>query len=256
MGSRVIVEVRNLSMNYHTLTGETAALNNLSLQVQEGEFVSIVGPSGCGKSTLLSLICGLLQPSAGEVLVAGEPVRGPSPKMGYMPQHDQLFPWRNIMQNVTLGLEVQHKLTDENKAKAKYLLEKYGLGDFMAHYPSQLSGGMRQRAALIRTLAIDPEILILDEAFSALDYQTRLVVSDEVRKIIHSENKTSLLVTHDISEAISMSDRVVVLTKRPAQVKNIYNIELSCDEVSPIRRRECPEFRYYFNAIWKELGVK
>ncbi len=256
MESKVIVEVRNLSKNYHTLNGETAAINNLSLQIREGEFVSIVGPSGCGKSTLLSLICGLLQPSAGEVLVGGEPVKGPSAKMGYMPQHDQLFPWRNIIENVTLGLEVQHKLTDETKMKAQNLLQKYGLGDFLYHYPSQLSGGMRQRAALIRTLAIDPEILILDEAFSALDYQTRLLVADEVRKIIHSEKKTTILVTHDISEAISMADRVVVLTRRPASVKKIYDIELSCDEVSPIRRRECPEFRYYFNAIWKELDVK
>lgn len=256
MGSRVIVEVRNLTMNYHTLTGETAALKDLSLSVREGEFVSIVGPSGCGKSTLLSLICGLLQPSGGEVFVAGEPVKGPSNKMGYMPQHDQLFPWRNILQNVTLGLEVQHKLTEETKGNAQKLLQKYGVGEFMEHYPSQLSGGMRQRAALIRTLAIDPEILILDEAFSALDYQTRMVVSDEVRKIIHAEKKTTLLVTHDISEAISMSDRVVVLSKRPANVKKIYNIELSCDEVSPIRKRECPEFRHYFNSIWKELDVK
>ncbi|MFY9174633.1 MAG: ABC transporter ATP-binding protein [Peptococcia bacterium] len=256
MGSRVIVEARNLTMNYHSLTGETAALKDLSLQVREGEFVSIVGPSGCGKSTLLSLICGLLQPSAGEIIVASEKVKGPSNKMGYMPQHDQLLPWRNILQNVTLGLEVQHKLTEERKENAKKLLRKYGLGEFIYHYPSQLSGGMRQRAALIRTLAIEPEILILDEAFSALDYQTRMLVSDEVRRIIQAENKTTLLVTHDISEAISMADRVVVLTKRPAKVKKIYDIELSCDEVSPIRRRECPEFRHYFNSIWKELDVK
>jgi len=256
MESRVIVEVRDLALNYHTLAGETAALQNLSLQIKEGEFVSIIGPSGCGKSTLLSLICGLLQPSSGVVLVDGESVVGPNPKMGYMPQHDQLFPWRNIIQNVTLGLEVQHKLNEVTRTRAEKLLDKYGLGDFINHYPSQLSGGMRQRAALIRTLAVDPEILILDEPFSALDYQTRLLVSDEVRKIIHNEKKTTILVTHDIAEGISMSDRIVVLTQRPAEIKNIHNIVLSCDEISPIRKRECPEFRHYFNAIWKELDVK
>lgn len=256
MESRVIVEVRNLSMNYHTLAGETPALQKLSLEIREGEFVSIIGPSGCGKSTLLSLICGLLQPSSGEVLVDGELVTGPTAKMGFMPQHDQLFPWRNIIQNVTLGLEVQHKLTEQTRTKAQKLLEKYGLGDFTHHYPAQLSGGMRQRAALIRTLAVDPEILILDEPFSALDYQTRLLVSDEVRKIIHNEKKTTILVTHDIAEGISMSDRIVVLTQRPAGIRNIHDIVLSCDEISPIRKRESPEFRLYFNAIWKELDVK
>lgn len=256
MAARVIVETKNISMNYHTLEGETAAINNLSLQVEEGEFISIIGPSGCGKSTLLSLICGLIKPSGGEAFIDGERVEGPNPHMGYMPQRDQLFPWRNIFQNVLIGLEVQHKLNEETREKAKYLLEKYGLGDFLKHYPSQLSGGMRQRVALIRTLAIDPEILLLDEPFSALDYQTRLAVSDEVRKIIYSENKTTILVTHDIAEGISMSDRVVVLTKRPATVKNIHKIELSAEGISPISRREAPEFRHYFNQIWKELDVK
>ncbi|PKM90933.1 MAG: spermidine/putrescine ABC transporter ATP-binding protein [Firmicutes bacterium HGW-Firmicutes-12] len=256
MESRVIVDVRNLTMKYHTLAGETAALNNLSLQVREGEFVSIIGPSGCGKSTLLSLICGLLSPSGGNILVDGETVQGPNPKIGYMPQRDQLFPWRNILMNVTLGLEVQNKLNEKTRSNAKDLLVKYGLGDFLYHYPAQLSGGMRQRVALIRTLAIDPEILILDEPFSALDYQTRLSVSDEVKRIINNEKKTTILVTHDIAEAISISDRIVVLTKRPADIKNIHDIALSCDDISPIRRRECPEFRHYFNLLWKELEVK
>lgn len=255
MGSRVIVEVKNLTMNYHTLAGETAALENLSLQVREGEFVSIIGPSGCGKSTLLSLICGLLKPSKGDILVDGEAVTGPNSKIGYMPQRDQLFPWRSIMMNVTLGLEVQNKLNEETKDKAKNLLVKYGLGEFIDHYPAQLSGGMRQRAALIRTLAIDPEILILDEPFSALDYQTRLSVSDEVKRIILNERKTTILVTHDIAEGISISDRIVVLTQRPAGIKNIHDIKLSCNDISPIKRRESQEFRHYFNLIWKELEV-
>ncbi|MBZ4653107.1 MAG: spermidine/putrescine transporter ATP-binding protein [Peptococcaceae bacterium] len=256
MEAKVIVEAKDLTMNYHTLDGETAAIKDLNLQVYEGEFVSIIGPSGCGKSTLLSLIAGLLTPSNGAVLVKGEVVSGPNPNVGYMPQRDQLFPWRNILNNVLIGLEVQHKLNDETREKAKELLSTYGLGDFIHHYPNQLSGGMRQRAALIRTLAINPEILLLDESFSALDYQTRLAVSDEVRSIIYKEKKTSILVTHDIAEAISMSDRIIVLTKRPATVKNIHEIRLSCDELSPIKRREAPEFRSYFNQIWKELDVK
>lgn len=256
MAARVIVETKGLSMKYHTLEGETAAIENLSLQVEEGEFISIIGPSGCGKSTLLSLICGLIKPSGGEILIGGERVEGPNPHIGYMPQRDQLFPWRNIIENVLIGLEVQYKLNDDTRAKAVSLLNKYGLGDFLWHYPNQLSGGMRQRVALIRTLAIDPDILLLDEPFSALDYQTRLAVSDEVRKIINSENKTTILVTHDIAEGISMSDRVVVLTKRPAAVKNIHKIQLSVESISPIDKREAPEFRRYFNLVWKELDVK
>lgn len=256
MAARVIVETRDLSMKYHTLEEETAAIENLSMQVEEGEFISIIGPSGCGKSTLLSLICGLMKPSGGEVFIGGERVEGPNPRIGYMPQRDQLFPWRNILDNVLIGLEVQHKLNDDTRDKAKSLLNKYGLGDFLKHYPNQLSGGMRQRVALIRTLAVNPDILLLDEPFSALDYQTRLAVSDEVRKIIYSENKTTILVTHDIAEGISMSDRVVVLTKRPAYIKNIHKIQLSVESISPIDRREAPEFRHYFNQVWKELDVK
>ncbi len=251
-----IVEVKNISVNYHTLTGETVAIKDLSLVVVKGEFVSIIGPSGCGKSTLLSVLGGLVQPSKGEVFIKGESVKGTNPIVGYMPQRDQLFPWRNILQNVLLGLEVQKKLTKETRQKAIELLEKYGLGEFLHYYPYQLSGGMRQRVALIRTLAIDPEILLLDEPFSALDYQTRLAVSDEVRTIIYNENKTSILVTHDIAEGISMSDRIAVLTSRPAEIKNIHDIKLSCEEISPIKKREAPEFRHYFNRIWKELDIK
>lgn len=256
MEPRVIVEVKNVAMKYHTLEGETDAIKDLSMRITEGEFVSIIGPSGCGKSTLLSMIGGLIRPSSGNVFINEGIVNGPHPMVGFMPQRDQLFPWRNILQNVLLGLEVQNKLSEENKNKAIELLKKYGLGDFIYHYPYQLSGGMRQRVALIRTLAINPEILLLDEPFSALDYQTRLAVSDEVRQIISNENKTTILVTHDISEGISMSDKIIVLTKRPATINNIHEIMLSCDDVSPIKRREAPEFRHYFNIIWKELDVK
>lgn len=256
MGPRIIVEVKELSMNYHSLQGETAALRDVSLQVAEGEFVSIVGPSGCGKSTLLSLLVGLLKPSRGQVLIKGEVVDGPSRLVGYMPQRDQLFPWRNILQNVLIGLEVQNKVNTGTVGKATDLLTKYGLGEFLHHYPAQLSGGMRQRVALIRTLAVDPEILLLDEPFSALDYQTRLAVSDEVRRIIDNEKKTTILVTHDIAEGISMSDRIVVLTRRPATVCNVHDIRLTCESISPIERREAPEFRHLFNRIWKELDIR
>jgi len=249
------VQVKDIVVKYHSPEGETTALENISLDVYQGQFISIVGPSGCGKSTLLNVIAGLLKPTQGEVVINGRPVEGVSTSVGYMPQTDQLFEWRSIWRNVILGLEVQNKLTAENRRLVRQLLERYGLWEFRNAFPSQLSGGMRQRAALIRTLAIDPEILLLDEAFSALDYQTRLVVSDEVKKIISQEGKTAILVTHDISEAISMADDVVVLTKRPGTIKSIHKIVLTCQERTPIKCREAPEFRDYFNLIWKELDI-
>jgi NitT/TauT family transport system ATP-binding protein len=242
-------------MNYHTPEGETAAVENLSLTVEKGEFLSLIGPSGCGKSTILALIVGLLSPTAGSVLVDGTPVNGTHPKIGFMPQRDQLFPWRTILQNVLIGFEARGRLTEEHRMKARELLVKYGLGDFFNHFPHQLSGGMRQKTALIRTLVMDPEILLLDEPFSALDYQTRLSVADEVWKIIVNENKTTLLVTHDISEGISMSDRVAVLSKRPARIKTVLTMVLS-GERTPMARRDAPEFSKYFNTIWKELDVR
>jgi len=249
-----VVELNQVSMNYHTLYEETKAIENLSLSVHSGEFISIVGPSGCGKSTLLSLISGLLKPTSGKITLHCASTNGRSCTVGYMLQKDHLFEWRNILSNAYLGLEIQNKLTKENKKYAEELLDLYGLKDFKTYFPSQLSGGMRQRVALIRTLAIKPEILLLDEPFSALDYQTRLSVADEIGMIIKKENKTAILVTHDISEAISMSDRVIVLTKRPATVKTIFPIQLSIENRTPLKSREAPEFRYYFQAIWKELN--
>ncbi|EIW00652.1 ABC transporter ATP-binding protein [Thermoanaerobacter siderophilus] len=245
--NKIMVSLKDVSFNYHTLDGETEALKNISFDVYEGEFVGIIGPSGCGKSTLLSIISGLLKPSYGSVEVNG--------KIGYMLQKDHLFEWRNIWQNALLGLEIQKSLTEESKKYVEGLLVKYGLGEFKNHYPNQLSGGMRQRAALIRTLALKPDILLLDEAFSALDYQTRLAISDEVYKILKYEQKTAVIVTHDISEAISMCDRIVVLSNRPAHVKKIYDIVLTCEDRTPIGCRKAPEFREYFNSIWKELDV-
>jgi NitT/TauT family transport system ATP-binding protein len=250
-----VVEIVDVSMNYHTLEGETKAIRKLNLDIMNGEFVSIVGPSGCGKSTLLSLISGILTPTSGKVLVNGKEVKGPSSSVGYMLQKDHLFEWRNIMKNITIGLEIQGKYNKENQEFVEMLLKEYGLYEFRNYYPKQLSGGMRQRVALIRTLATKPDILLLDEPFSALDYQTRIAISEEVWLILKKEKKTAILVTHDLAEAISMSDRIVVLTKRPAEIKSIHEISLSCDYKTPITCREAPEFRVYFNTIWKELDV-
>ena len=242
-----IVTMQDVSLHYHSINGETPAVSHLNLSVEPGEFISIVGPSGCGKSTILSMLAGQLSPAEGKVQVNGT--------LGYMLQKDHLLHWRTIRNNALLGLEVQHRLTEEAIAYTDQLLEQYGLSEFRSHYPWQLSGGMRQRAALIRTLAIRPDILLLDEPFSALDYQTRLSVSNEIGSIIRKEQKTAILVTHDISEAISLADRVIVLTKRPATIKTIFPIRLTLEEYAPIKAREAPEFSEYFNAIWKELDV-
>lgn len=248
------IQMDRVSLNYQTLSGETPALKGLTLSIGQGEFLGIVGPSGCGKSTLLSLICGLIQPSDGNVYVEGKAVDGISPSVGYMLQRDYLFEWRTVESNVLVGLEVQHKLTDESRAWAMELLDTYGLGGFKSHYPRQLSGGMRQKVALARTLALHPSILLLDEPFSALDYQTRLSVSDEIASIIRRQRITAVLVTHDISEAISLCDRVVVLSHRPATVKAFYEIQLP-ECLSAFDRRNSPGFSEYFNKIWKELDV-
>ncbi|MCI2058481.1 MAG: ABC transporter ATP-binding protein [Oscillibacter sp.] len=250
----MIIDLQRVALTYQSPDGEVDALENVSFGMEDGEFVSIVGPSGCGKSTLLSLIAGLEKPSGGRILVDGEPVTAPSPKIGFMPQRDQLFEWRNIWSNVTLGLKVRRQNTPEQEAHVRELLERYGLSEFALKRPSQLSGGMRQRCALIRTLATEPRILLLDEPFSALDYQTRLSVSADIYRIIRQEHKTALLVTHDISEAISMSDRVVVLTHRPAAVRAIHDLG-TLRALGPMERRDAPEFRTYFNSIWKELDV-
>lgn len=250
-----IIEVANLSMKYHSLNGEITALSQIDFGVKKGEFVCIVGPSGCGKSTLLSLIAGLLQPTSGQILIEGVEVTATTAKVGYMLQKDYLFEWRTIWENVRLGLEIHRAISPQSKAYVIELLKTYGLFDFKDKYPQQLSGGMRQRAALIRTLAIQPEILLLDEAFSALDYQTRLLVSEDIFGIIKQENKTAILVTHDIAESISMADRVIVLSQRPAVVKNIYDIHLTCEKRTPLCSRNAAEFKLYFNQIWRELDV-
>lgn len=250
-----LVEVRNLGMKYQSPNGEIEAVRDVSFTVRKGEFVSLVGPSGCGKSTILSIISGLLKPTAGSVRIGGEWVRGTSEKVGYMLQKDHLFDWRTIYQNVVLGLEVRGTLNRGSREWVLSLLKTYGLYDFRDKYPNQLSGGMRQRAALIRTLAVNPEILLLDEAFSALDYQMRIAVTDDIYRIIKKEQKTAILVTHDIAESISMSDRVIVLSKRPATVTAIHDIRFNLKERTPLACREAQEFPGYFNMIWRELDV-
>lgn len=249
------VEVVNINMNYHSLKAETAALENISFTIKEGEFVSIVGPSGCGKSTILNIIAGLIKPSSGKVYIDGEPISSTSSKIGYMFQRDHLFEWLSVWSNVAVGLKVQHKLDKISAEKINNLLKNYNLWEFINHRPDELSGGMRQRIALLRTLALDPEVLLLDEPFSALDYQNRLKVSDEIYRIIKKEAKTAIMVTHDISEAVSLSNRVIVLSKRPAAVKKIFEIHFEADSNSPLKHREAPEFRLYFNDIWKELDL-
>ncbi len=246
-----LLELQDVSLTYQTLNDEITAISELSFDIYDGEFVSLIGPSGCGKTTILSLIAGLIKQSSGKILIGGKQIENKNDELGYMLQKDQLFSWRTIEKNVLLPLEIKKKNTIDNKKYASQLLEKYGLDKFKKNYPDQLSGGMRQRAALIRTLVSNPKLLLLDEPFSALDYQTRISVCEDVYSIIKAEKKTAILVTHDISEAISMSDKIIVLTARPAKVKTIYNLELND---TPLKRRENKIFSEYFEKIWKELN--
>lgn len=250
-----ILKIENISKKYQAKNGEVEALKNVNLTVYEGELLSIIGPSGCGKSTLLSIIAGLEPKTSGNIYIDGEKTTGISPKIGYMLQKDSLLEWRSIYKNVMFGLEIRHQKTEKNKAYVEQLLKKYDLYEFKDKYPSQLSGGMRQRVALIRTLAIKPKILLLDEAFSALDYQTRLMVTKDIYKILKNEKITAVMVTHDISESISMSDRIAILSNRPATVKCIKNIDFNIENRDPLNVREVPEFSKYFDSIWKELDV-
>lgn len=257
-----LLSLKDVSLVYQSDNGETETLKKVNLGINEGEFVSIVGPSGCGKTTLLSLIAGILEPSSGEILLDNKPISNMKENVKYMFQKDHLFDWRTIEQNLYLGLEIEYLNSKKRNQSAKEifyqkrkyadcLLEKYGLKEFCKHYPCQLSGGMRQRVALIRTLALNPRLLLLDEPFSAIDFQNRLLLCNDVSRIIKSEKKTAILVTHDIQEAISMSDRVIVMSKRPATIKNIHKIELG--DLSPLEKRDSPLFNKYFNIIWEEL---
>lgn len=251
-----IMELSNIRQVYFSDAGEVEAIRDVSLAIQPGEFVSIVGSSGCGKSTLLSVIAGLIPPTAGEVLIKGRPVTGTSSRTGYMLQHDTLFEWRTILDNVLLGPEIQGMDMEQARSRANDLLDRYGLAAFKEKYPEELSGGMRQRAALARTMCTEPEILLLDEPFSALDYQTRLAMSDEIGLILKKEGRTVIMVTHDISEAIAMSDRIVVLSARPGRIQSQHEIRFpSAGDArpTPLASRDTPEFGQYFQTIWQEL---
>lgn len=243
--NKSLLEIKDLTKIYHTKNGEIKAIDNISFNLYEKEFLCIVGSSGCGKSTLLNILANLDEKSDGQIK------KNKNLKIGYMLQEDALFPWLTILENATLGLEIKKIKTKENIEYVKELLAKYGLKDFINKYPSQLSGGMRQRVALIRTLAIKPNILLLDEPFSALDYVSRLMVSEDVKKIIKAEKKTVIMITHDLAEAISLADRIIVLSKRPSKIKTIYNIKI--DGLTALERRKSNKFSYYYDLLWKEL---
>ena len=244
-----LLEIKNLSKNYQTLKGEIPAILNIDLDVYDGEFIAIVGSSGCGKSTLLNILANLDNYTSGVINYHKKNL-----KIGYMLQEDALFPWLNILDNALLGLKIEKKLTESNIDYVKNLLQTYGLGEFLDKYPSELSGGMKQRVALIRTLAIKPDILLLDEPFSALDYQSRLAVSNDVYQIIKKEHKTVIMITHDIAEAISLASRIVVLSKRPAKIKSIYEVKLD-NPSDPISNRQDKKFTTYYDQIWRDLDV-
>lgn len=251
MSEKSFLSVRGLSHTYHTKSGETPALSDINFTLSPGEFAAIVGPSGCGKSTLLELIAGLIPVRKGEI---SYPACETLPTIGYMLQKDHLLEYRTIYKNIILGLEIQHRLTEDNIHYVTRLMKQYGIYDFASSYPGELSGGMRQRAALIRTLAIRPDFLLLDEPFSALDYQTRLDVSDDIVNIIRKQEITALLVTHDLSEAISTADRVIIFTKRPGHIRSAIPIDFGTTEkLSGRKARLHPKFQNYFDQIWKEL---
>jgi NitT/TauT family transport system ATP-binding protein len=252
------VALLDVNLRYFGLEGEIEALKDISLSIAPGEFVAIIGQSGCGKSTLLSLISGILKPTEGGVVVDGKSVTGPNCKVGYMLQQDYLFEWRTILENAVLGAEIQGADMRKSRERAIELLTKYGLGQFLHVLPRQLSGGMRQRVALARTLCTEPDVVLLDEPFSALDSQTRLALADEVAEILRREGKTAILVTHDIGEAISMAERVIVLSRRPGRVKSDHSIRFATPDgnrPTPFAARNAPEFNGYFNTLWQELEV-
>lgn len=242
-----ILKTIHLTKKYHTPSKEVLALKDISFSINEGEIVSIVGPSGCGKSTILSILANLEKPSDGIIKVHN------NKKIAYMMQDDALLPFRTVLENCYIGLELEKDLSEDKKKYINKLIYAYGLNDFINQYPNSLSGGMRQRVALIRTLATNPDILLLDEAFSALDYQNRLIISEDIYKTIKQEKKTVIMVTHDIGEAISMSDRVIVLSNRPSVIKKEYSIHLD-NPTTPIKNRTDNKYSYYFNKIWGDLN--
>ena len=252
-----VIEVCDVYKSFIHPSGEIIeVLSGVNLSVQRQEFLSIIGPSGCGKSTIFNIIAGLLEPDSGKVMVHGEEINRTTGHVGYMMQRDLLLPWRSVLDNVSIGLEIQGMSKNERYEKARVYLERYGLLSFAHSYPTMLSGGMRQRLALIRTLVTNPDIIMLDEPFSALDYQTRLVLEEEILTILKNENKTCVLITHDIEEAIALSDRVAVMTKRPTSVKRMYDIRLASRHGSVMKARSDHRFKEYFESIWRDLDIQ
>ncbi|WP_342551496.1 ABC transporter ATP-binding protein [Paenibacillus sp. FSL R7-0652] len=248
-----VIRLENISQVYVSEREASLVIEDLSLEIGQGEFVSLVGPSGCGKTTLLSIIAGLLKPTRGNVEVEGKRVRGPSARIGYMLQQDYLFPWRTILDNALIGLELTGNLDAQSRERTRELLVSMGLGGTEEQYPSELSGGMRQRVALVRTLATNPTILLLDEPFSALDYQTKLQLEDLVSDTLKEYRKTSVLVTHDLSEAIAVSDRVIVLDRGPGRIRREFDIPEHIRQAQPFHAREQAGFNELFQALWNEL---
>lgn len=248
-----VVSIKNVDKTFFSQKAATTALKDISLSVANGEFVSLIGPSGCGKTTLLSLIAGLIQPTNGKIHIEGQQILQPSAKTGYMLQQDYLFPWLTIEQNITIGLKTMKNLNGETRSYALSLLDKMGLLDKKNEYPSHLSGGMRQRVALVRMLATEPKLLLLDEPFSALDYQTKLKLEDLVAYTIKEQEKTAILVTHDIGEAIAMSDRIILLSARPGTIHQQFEVPEALRLLSPFQARNHSDYNKLFQQIWKEL---
>jgi len=234
---------------------QVPVIADLSFRLEAGTIVSIVGPSGCGKTTLLNVLSGLIPPSSGSITWYGRPLRGMPPKVGYMLQKDLLFPWRTALANVTLGIEIKGAARDDARQRAHVLLDQLGLHGFASHYPATLSGGMRQRVALARTLVNDPQVLLLDEPFAALDFQTKLVIESDTARLVRSQHRSVLLITHDIEEAVSLSDRVIVLSHRPTRIRSVYNVELGADRTDMMAARDSRNFTDYVRSIWRDLEV-
>ncbi|MBA4496291.1 ABC transporter ATP-binding protein [Paenactinomyces guangxiensis] len=253
MTSPSAIQVINLTHTFATKKEEVTAVKSVSFNVAPGEFVVLVGPSGCGKSTLLSLIAGIFPPTHGKILLYGQEINGPSSRTGYMLQKDGLLEWRTVEQNLILGLEIQHQATREKIAHARYLLKQIGLSHVLKHFPAQLSGGMRQRVALVRTLAVQPDILLLDEPLSALDIQNKLYLEELIIQVLQEHKKTAVLVTHDLEEAIAMGDRIMVMGGRPGQIRRILRIPDEIRALSPMKARGHREFRPLFEELWREV---
>ncbi|HIW35080.1 MAG TPA: ABC transporter ATP-binding protein [Candidatus Paenibacillus intestinavium] len=253
MIKEAILELKDLSHVYVNDAGAALAVDHINLVVHKGEFISLVGPSGCGKTTILNIIAGLIQPTHGELRVMGEKINSPTPKLGYMQQQDYLFPWLSIQKNAMLGLHIRNQRSKLQAERTNQLLLELGLEDTSHKYPHQLSGGMRQRVALARTLITDPEILLLDEPFSALDLHIKMQLEELVQSTLDRMGKTAVLVTHDLAEAVAISDRIIVLGRNPGHIRKIVTIPRDLRSVGPIEARKHPKYQSYFEEIWNEL---